>query len=199
MPAAAVAQGVGLFVVTNLDDLLLLSLFFARAGDRPGRRRQVVIGQYLGMAGIVALSVLAAMGAALLPSSWLTYLGLVPLALGIREAVRVARGRGEEADEEVAARDGVPGAWFVASVTLANGGDNVAVYVPVFANVGAGTVAVIVATFVAMTALWCAGAVWIATRPSVARALERWGHVLLPVVLIALGVAILVEGGAFRG
>jgi cadmium resistance protein CadD (predicted permease) len=31
----------------------------------------------------------------------------------------------------------------------------------------------------------------------VARALDRWGHVLLPVVLIALGVVILAEGGAF--
>jgi cadmium resistance protein CadD (predicted permease) len=30
-----------------------------------------------------------------------------------------------------------------------------------------------------------------------ARALSRWGHVLLPVVLVALGTVILVEGGAF--
>lgn len=31
----------------------------------------------------------------------------------------------------------------------------------------------------------------------VARALARWGHVLLPVVLIGIGVAILAGGGAF--
>jgi cadmium resistance protein CadD (predicted permease) len=30
-----------------------------------------------------------------------------------------------------------------------------------------------------------------------ARSLARWGHVLLPVVLMGIGVAILVEGGAF--
>jgi cadmium resistance protein CadD (predicted permease) len=31
----------------------------------------------------------------------------------------------------------------------------------------------------------------------VARALARWGHIVLPVVLVGLGVAILIEGGAF--
>ncbi|MFI6741384.1 hypothetical protein ACIBI9_51430 [Nonomuraea sp. NPDC050451] len=36
-----------------------------------------------------------------------------------------------------------------------------------------------------------------ATRPLIAKALSRWGHILLPLVLIGLGVAILVEGGAF--
>ena len=52
-------------------------------------------------------------------------------------------------------------------------------------------------TFVVMTGLWCALAAWIATRPPVARTLERWGDVLLPAVLIALGVTILVQGDAF--
>ena len=28
-------------------------------------------------------------------------------------------------------------------------------------------------------------------------ALARWGHVLLPVVLVAIGLLILIEGGAF--
>lgn len=35
-----------------------------------------------------------------------------------------------------------------------------------------------------------------ATRPLIASALSKWGHVLLPLVLIALGLLILVEGGA---
>lgn len=31
----------------------------------------------------------------------------------------------------------------------------------------------------------------------IARALERWEHILFPIVLIGLGLVILVEGGAF--
>ncbi|MFB7307681.1 hypothetical protein [Streptomyces sp. NPDC056192] len=33
--------------------------------------------------------------------------------------------------------------------------------------------------------------------PGLAKALARWGHILLPLVLIAIGLLILVEGGAF--
>ncbi|MFD1537547.1 hypothetical protein [Nonomuraea guangzhouensis] len=35
------------------------------------------------------------------------------------------------------------------------------------------------------------------TRPVIAKALSRWGHLLQPIVLIALGLLILIQGGAF--
>ncbi|TDD46616.1 cadmium transporter, partial [Nonomuraea terrae] len=62
---------------------------------------------------------------------------------------------------------------------------------------GLGDVAVYAAVFLVLIAVWCLAGRFFATRPFVARALSRWGHILLPVVLIALGVLILVEGGAF--
>ena len=37
---------------------------------------------------------------------------------------------------------------------------------------------------------------FVATRRPVAEVLERWEHVLFPLVLIGLGVVILLEGGA---
>ncbi|MGI5508494.1 hypothetical protein [Streptomyces sp. CA-106131] len=40
------------------------------------------------------------------------------------------------------------------------------------------------------------GGRFFAARPLVAMALSRWGHILLPVVLIAIGLLILIEGGA---
>ncbi|WP_435279911.1 hypothetical protein [Streptomyces sp. 1222.5] len=45
--------------------------------------------------------------------------------------------------------------------------------------------------------MWIAAGRYFATRPVIARALSRWGHILLPVVLIGIGLLILVEGGAF--
>ena len=67
MPAATIARAVLLFVVTNIDDLVVLSLLLHRAGRRTGGRQQVVLGQFLGMAGIVAISLVGAAGAQLLP------------------------------------------------------------------------------------------------------------------------------------
>ena len=175
-------QAVGMFAATNVDDLLLLALYFGRGG--PGWR--VVAGQYAGFAAILGVSVLGALGAGLLPEAVLPYLGLVPLALGLRAAWRLWRSR----DDDDAPPPGLPTVAGVAAVTFANGGDNIGVYVPVFAT--SGLLWVYAAVFLALVGVWCAAGRFLATRAPVARALARWGHVLLPVVLIGIGVAVLV-------
>lgn len=68
---------------------------------------------------------------------------------------------------------------------------------PVFATAGIGGVAVYVVVFLVLVVVWCFGGRHIATRPINAKALARLGHILLPLVLIATGLLILIEGGAF--
>jgi cadmium resistance protein CadD (predicted permease) len=188
-----IGQAVGLFAVTNVDDILILALFFAQGAGRQGTTRNITAGQYLGFAGILVVAGAAAFGATFLPESAVPFLGLLPLALGIRAAVQAWRHRDEE-DEERQARAGGPRMLEVAAVTFANGGDNIGVYVPVFATAGTGGMAVYVAVFLVLVAVWVAAGRFFATRPVIARALSRWGHLLLPVVLIGIGVLILLEG-----
>lgn len=193
-----VAQAIGMFAVTNIDDIVVLSLYFGRARRFDGGARRVVVGQFLGFGAIVVVSVAGALGARLLPESAVAYLGLLPIALGVRAGYEVWRDRGRDPEVDDTDPDGRgPSALHVAGVTFANGGDNIGLYVPVFATAGLAAMAVYVSTFLVMVAVWCAAGLFVATRPVVARALDRWGHLILPVVLIALGVAILVEGGAF--
>jgi cadmium resistance protein CadD (predicted permease) len=201
-----IATGVGLFVATNIDDLVLLTLWFGRARRNRRAELAVVAGQYLGLAAIVAVSVAAALGATLLPAAALPWLGLVPIGLGLRaglEARRERREGGEDGTDEDGTDDvsptgataaGLPTAWSVAAVTAASGGDNVGVYVPVLANAPAAALGTVAAVFAVMVPLWCALAAGFARHPTVARALARWGDVALPVVLVAIGVWILVEG-----
>jgi cadmium resistance protein CadD (predicted permease) len=89
------------------------------------------------------------------------------------------------------------GIFTVAAVTFANGGDNIGVYVPVFAAAGPSGMRAYVVTFLIGVGVWCLLSRRIAARPGVAHMLERWEHVLLPVVLIGIGAAILIQGGAF--
>ncbi|MBL3735591.1 cadmium resistance transporter, partial [Mycobacteroides abscessus] len=70
-------------------------------------------------------------------------------------------------------------------------------YVPVFATAGTAAMTVYITVFLAGVALWCAAGWYFASRPAVAEILTRWGHLILPVVLIGLGIAILAEGGVF--
>lgn len=191
--ASVAAQAVGLFLITNIDDVIVLSLFFARGAGQPGTTRKIVVGQYLGFGAILAASVAATLGAGLfLPDDALAYFGLLPLGLGLLAGWRAWRGDDDDDDS-----DRQLSILAVAAVTLANGGDNVGVYVPVFVSVGSAAVVAYCAVFLLLVAGLVFSARFVATREPVAEALERWESVLFPVVLIGLGVLILVEGGAF--
>jgi cadmium resistance protein CadD (predicted permease) len=192
-----VGQAVGMFAVTNIDDVVLLALFFGQGAGQRGAAVKVVAGQYLGFGAILAVSVIGALGAGLLPDMVIPYLGVLPLLLGIRAAWRVWRERDDAEGDETQATSNGPAVFAVAAVTFANGGDNIGVYVPVFANAGTGGLVVFAVVFLVLVAVWCVAGRFLATRPVIARGLARWGHIVLPVVLIGIGVLILVNGGAF--
>jgi cadmium resistance protein CadD (predicted permease) len=78
----------------------------------------------------------------------------------------------------------------VALLTLAAGGDNLAVYVPLFAAAPR-AIPVYAAVFAAMTALWCWAAGRLAAHPWAGAFVGARGRALLPVVLIGLGASIL--------
>ena len=147
------ATAAGLFAGTNIDDLVVLAVLNAssRADGRPAAW-QIWAGQYAGVAALVAISLLAAVGVQLVPGSWLWTLGLIPLGLGLRKLVIAIRAHraGQRASPAVAA--GLTG---VIGVTIANGGDNVAAYTPVFRTISGTGIAVTLAVFVIGVALWC--------------------------------------------
>ncbi|RPF25742.1 MULTISPECIES: cadmium resistance transporter [Georgenia] len=193
---APILQAIGLFLVTNIDDIIVLSLFFARGAGMRGTTGKIIAGQYLGFGAILVASVLVALGAAtFLPQEAIAYFGLIPLALGLLAAWNAWRGVDDDDDEKVAGK--AISVWTVAGVTFANGGDNIGVYVPVFVTVGTGAIVAYSIVFLALVAVLVLLAKFVATRRPIAEILERWEHVLFPLVLIGLGVVILVEGGAF--
>ena len=197
MILSSVLPAIGLFIVTNIDDIIVLSLFFARGAGQRGTTARITAGQYLGFAGILGAAVLVTLGAgAFLPPHVIPYFGLIPLALGLWAAWRAWRGNDDDDDDGKVAGKNV-GVWTVAAVTFANGGDNIGVYVPVFLSVGPAAVVAYCVVFLVLVAVLVIAARFVATRRPIAEVLERWEHVLFPVVLIALGIFILVSGLAF--
>ncbi|KGN29753.1 cadmium transporter [Knoellia sinensis KCTC 19936] len=197
MILSSVLQAIGLFIATNVDDIIVLSLFFARGAGHRGTTARILGGQYLGFAGILVAAVLVALGAgAFLPPEVIPYFGLIPLGLGLWMAWQAWRGDDDDDDEAKVEGKNVA-VWTVAGVTFANGGDNIGVYVPVFLSVGPAAVVAYCIVFLALVALLVVLAKFVATRRPIADVLERWEHILFPIVLIGLGIAILVGGGAF--
>ena len=192
---------IGLFIITNIDDVIVLALFFTRArtSAEPGRIRAIVIGQYLGFIGIVAVALVAAVGLGyLIPPRFIPLLGLLPLAIGLRagwEEWREWKNDDDDDDDddlEVArARRSALSTLAVAGITFANGGDNIGVYVPVFTTAGWGAIAIYVTVFLVLVAVLCWVAWFVANRRAVAELLERWESVLFPLVMVLLGVSII--------
>ena len=191
MILTTVLQAIGLFAATNIDDIIVLSLFFARGAGQRGTTARILAGQYLGFAGILVAAILVTTGAgAFLPPAAIPYFGLIPLGLGLWAAWEAWRGDGDDDDEAKVAGKKV-GVGTVAGVTFANGGDNIGVYVPVFTTSTPAEVATYCVVFVILVAPLVWAARFAATRPGIAEALEKWESVLFPTVLILLGIAIL--------
>jgi cadmium resistance protein CadD (predicted permease) len=184
-----VAVAVVTFVVTNLDDLVVLTAF---CSHERYRLREVLLGQYLGFGTLVAASLIAGAAVASLLEDHVRWLGLLPVGVGLLWYANARRGAGGPASNELPigerprSRIGV-----VAGIGIADGGDNVGVYVPLFAAVGTVEAAVVVRTFLVTAGVWVLLARWLAARPTLAGRLEEHGDVAVPAVLVGLGLAVL--------
>lgn len=178
------------FSATNVDDFVILMLFLSRT-DRGPSTKQVVVGQVVGLGLLVAVSLLGFLGRVLVPEAWLGLVGLLPISLGISRLIEWLED--PEPDAGRVAVHPLAGALRVAAVTIANGSDNVGVYMPLFAHTSRSGLLVTLAVFALGVALWCWLAWRLARTPGVSETLTRFGGPLIPLVLIGLGALILID------
>lgn len=179
----AIATAVVSFAATNIDDIFILTFFLAQKNLRGWH---VVLGQYLGIAALVAISLVGFLARFIVPDTWISLLGLVPIFIGLKKLIDLRRGNDDDHSQQQAGS-----VLTVSAITFANGGDNIAIYVPLFANSDSSTLVLTLFTFAVMIAIWCVAGYSIGNHPAVRRAVDRVGHILVPFVLIALGLYIL--------
>ena len=180
------ALAITLFASTNIDDLVVLIGFFA---DRRFRTRDIVAGQFAGVAALFLASASGSLLSLVIPKAYLGLLGILPIVIGIRKLSDL---RHDASAPENSSQGSVAG---VTLVTIANGGDNIAIYIPAFAVHSGAEIAVIAMVFVAMTALWCMLAHWMVNHRRFGVPLRRYGHIFAPLVLIGLGLVIIYKAG----
>jgi len=207
-----VISAIGAFIVTNIDDIFVLMLLFSQAKAQvktseglKGMQteykhispKDIVIGQYLGFALLVVVSLLGTFGVMLIAEKWVGLLGLIPIYLGIMLFIK-----GEDEDENAilsSLNSGKYNSVFlsVAFITFANGGDNIGIYVPFFSTLTMNQLAVTVITFFIMVAIWCFIGYRLAAFKHVSETLENYGRWIIPIVFIGLGIYIMVENKTF--
>jgi cadmium resistance transport/sequestration family protein len=194
----AIPTGITAFTATNLDDIIILLLFFSQV-NAVFRRQHIVMGQYFGFTALVLVSLSGFFGSLLFPRPWVGMLGLVPIAIGISRLLnRDTDDSDENTEAEPSQRSFLssffsPQTYSVAAVTFANGGDNVGIYVPLFASCTWESLLVVLSVFFSLVGVWCYTAYQLTRLPGIADLLIRYGNYLVPFVLIGLGVLILID------
>ena len=195
----AILTGFTAFTATNLDDIVILLLFFSQV-NAAFRRRHIIAGQYLGFAALVFASLPGFFGRLIFPPEWIGMLGILPIAIGIGRLLNADTDESEDLEagqsEPSAFRSFLsPQTYSVAAVTVANGSDNISIYVPLFASSTLENLVVILGVFFTLVGVWCYAAYRLIQMRAIADSLTRYGNHLVPFVLIGLGVAILVQSG----
>lgn len=208
------------FASTNIDDIFILTLFFSQVNNDM-KIKHIVIGQYLGIGLLTIISIIGALGVSVAPSEYVGFLGLVPIYLGVKsyfdykkenknnedvnnqELQNDTNIRSIEVEETTYiqekhrlnfARNFInPSVIKVFSLTLANGADNIGIYVPLFTSMNLMGIVVTVIIFMLLIALWCFIALKLSERPFVQKNIEKYKHIFVPIIFICLGVFILKE------
>ena len=213
-PANVFIEGIIAFTVTNIDDMMILLLLFSQI-DSNFRKRHIFIGQYLGFFAIIMLSLPGFFGGLFIQREWLGLLGIIPIAIGMKQLINQQIETTESTEVQTVNPDFPrllhpnpvfsfflsilhPNTYQVAAITIANSGDNISVYIPLFAGQDFVSLGIIIAVFLAMVGVGCGIAYLLTSQVTIGYILSRYGRAIIPFILMALGLFIMYDRGTFK-
>ncbi|MFN6470387.1 MAG: cadmium resistance transporter [Nostoc sp. SerVER01] len=209
---STVIIGFSVAFATTFDDNLYLTAFFGKV-NRTFHAKHIIIGEFVGFTVLVFASLPGFFGGLIIPSTWIGLLGLLPIAIGISNFMS----RGDDGDtvQDVSVnlpsptksgrqkksllaiiRD--PQTYRVSAVTIANGGNNIGIYVPLFASSNLPSLGVILCACYLSVGAWCLLSYKLTRNPLMTPVLTRYGRKVFPFVLIWLGLSILIKSESYR-
>ncbi len=200
----AIITGVVAFIATNIDDIVILLVFFSQVNEN-FRPWQIVVGQYLGFTILVILSLPGLFGGLILPQSWIGLLGLIPIAIGMSSLVNRETEQLADVPEDIIPSATstnnyflTPQIYTVAAITVANGSDNISIYIPLFSSTQLESFLIIIGLFFLLLAVWCYIAYQLTHQQKIADFFTNYGNYLVPFVLMGLGVVIVWKSKALN-
>ena len=204
--------GISTALATTFDDNLYLTAFFGKV-NRTFRPKHIVLGEFVGFTALVLASLPGFFGGLLIPSTWIGLLGLLPIIIGISHLMSREDG-GEEVQtvsmnftSDARSHRRKKSLWAtlrdrqtyrVSAVTIANGGNNIGIYVPLFASSNLPSLGVILCVCYVAIGVWCCLSYFMTRNPLMAPLLTRYGRKIFPFVLIWLGFSILMKSESYR-
>ena len=188
-----------LYIVTALDLLVILLMFFARAKTRK-EYRDIYIGQYVGSVTLIVISLFFAFVLNYVPEKWiLGLLGLIPIYLGIKVAIYDDCEGEKRAKKELNEKGLSKLVGTVAIVTIAScGADNIGLFVPYFVTLSVTNLLITLFVFLILIFFLVFTAQKLANIPGVGEIVEKFSRWIMAVIYIALGLFIIIENDTIQ-
>ncbi|WP_145380087.1 CadD family cadmium resistance transporter [Staphylococcus cohnii] len=188
-----------LYIVTALDLLVILLMFFARAKTRK-EYRDIYIGQYVGSVTLIVISLFFAFVLNYVPEKWiLGLLGLIPIYLGIKVAIYGDSDGEERAKKELNEKGLSKLVGTIAIITIAScGADNIGVFVPYFVTLSVTNLLITLFVFLILIFVLVFTAQKLANIPGVGEIVEKFSRWIMAVIYIALGLFIIIENDTIQ-
>ena len=188
-----------LYIVTALDLLVILLMFFARAKTRK-EYRDIYIGQYVGSVALIVISLFFAFVLNYVPEKWiLGLLGLIPIYLGIKVAIYDDCEGEKRAKKELNEKGLSKLVGTVAIVTIAScGADNIGLFVPYFVTLSVTHLLITLFVFLILIFFLVFTAQKLANIPGVGEIVEKFSRWIMAVIYIALGLFIIIENDTIQ-
>lgn len=210
----AIATGAAVALATTFDDNIYLTSFFGRV-SRTFRPRHVVVGEFLGLTILISVSLVGFFAGMIVSDMWVGLLGVLPIMIGIHQLM--SKEDDDESNDVIEEVEKVhtevgrprikqslwstirdPKTHRVTAVHVSNGGNNVAVYIPLFASSSLPSLGVILTMCYMTIGFWCFCSYNLTRFPGISVLIARYGRKIAPFVLIYLGISIIVKSQSYR-
>jgi cadmium resistance protein CadD (predicted permease) len=190
--------GFAAFIASNIDDTFIMILLLSSSNFRA---RYVFSGQFLGIGVLIIISAFGSLIALVLPSIFISLLGLIPIGIGIKRLMEYRstdKIPKQSKNVEGNKRRGFLPLLTVSAITTSNGGDDIGVFTPLFAKYNTFIeVTILVTMLLGLTLLWCILTYYFFNHRRIAARTHQYGNIITPFVLIAIGLFILTDTSLF--
>lgn len=181
------------FIGTNIDNIFILVALYLTVGNNYSKR-DIVVGQAIGMIILIVISYILSIGTQIIPTEYLSWLGLIPIFMGLKEgfnALKKSGGIGEEAyTDDFRNKEGLVK---IIAIAIACGADNVGVHVSLFSKYSINEIGIFALVFVSLIPLLCFLAEKVSMIPILHKKISRYQKYLVPLVFIFLGIYIILK------
>ncbi|CAF1125101.1 unnamed protein product [Adineta steineri] len=212
------------FILTNIQDIVILINFFLQSSEKGSllKTDHVVLGQYLGFSTLLMLSLLGYTISYILPVKLFGFLGFLIIFFGLNGLVELIKNlrkkkkntteilQNEQVEfiqlesddhndlkENASICDDIKQIVKVSVVTIANGNDNIAIYVPIFVRSTSSQIIAYGLGFLFMVGVLCFICYCFIHFPPIFKFARKYAQFISPFVFIALGIYILIDSGCF--